>query len=119
MIFSGSLNLQKKPYDLIINISEDGWFNKSVGVTQHFIHSKFRAIEQGKHVVRSTNQGITSSILPNGIINKSTDFNGFSTIVTPVYTNSKTTLFSKYENYIFCLLLSLVSIIVIIFKKNE
>ena len=119
MIFSGNLNPEKTPYDLIINISEDGWFNKSIGVTQHFIHSKFRAIEQGKHVVRSTNQGITSSILPNGIVNKSADYTELSSIITPVFKINKITFFSVYENYIFCLLLGFASILVFVFKKNE
>ena len=31
-----------------INISEDGWFGNSIGPYQHFSHSIFRAIEEGK-----------------------------------------------------------------------
>ena len=31
--------------NLIINISEDGWFGKSIGPEQHFAKSIFRAIE--------------------------------------------------------------------------
>ena len=34
-------------YDFILNISEDGWFNRSIGTFQHFSHSIFRSIEEG------------------------------------------------------------------------
>ena len=42
-IYSGKL-FDKSDFDLIINISEDGWFGKSIGPKQHFVHSIFRAI---------------------------------------------------------------------------
>ena len=35
----------KTDFDLIINISEDGWFGKSIGPYQHFNHSIFRALK--------------------------------------------------------------------------
>ena len=58
IIYSGELNL-KSEYDLIINVSEDGWFGKSIGPHQHFAHSIFRAIENGRTVIRSANNGIS------------------------------------------------------------
>ena len=119
MIFSGKINPNKKPYDFIINISEDGWFAKSIGVYQHFIHSKYRAIEEGKHIIRSTNQGFSSSILPNGIVNKVTKLDGFSKIITEIFINEDQTIFSFYKNKIFYLLIIILSILVFIFRKNE
>ena len=44
IIFSGNLT-KNFNYDFILNISEDGWFGKSIGPRQHFTHSIFRAIE--------------------------------------------------------------------------
>ena len=46
MIFSGNLT-KNFDFDFILNISEDGWFGKSIGPRQHFTHSIFRAIENG------------------------------------------------------------------------
>ena len=42
--------------NLIVNISEDGWFGKSIGPDQHFAKSILRAIENNTFLLRSTNQ---------------------------------------------------------------
>ena len=42
----------KKILILLLNISEDGWFGKSIGPKQHFSHSIFRSIEEGKYVIK-------------------------------------------------------------------
>jgi len=119
IIFSGSIDTEKKEYDFILNISEDGWFNRSIGTIQHFVHSKYRAIEQGKQVVRSTNQGLTSSILPNGRLAKTTDFANQSSIVADIYKSNKKTLFSKFENTIFYLLTFVSCIFIFFFRKTN
>lgn len=104
IIFSGELNLSNKNYDLIVNISEDGWFNKSVGTYQHYVHSIFRAIEEGKQVVRSANQGTGVIIDPNGkIIAKSKNFNE-NILISSIFVLPEKTLFSRFGNLIFYLL---------------
>ena len=58
--------IQKSGIDtnLIVNISEDGWFGDTIGPHQHFSKSIFRAIENNTFVLRSANQG-TSAIIDN------------------------------------------------------
>ncbi len=120
IIFSGTLNPEKKDYDFILNISEDGWFNKSAGTVQHLVHSQFRAIEQGKQVIRSTNQGISASIKPNGTIDQKIDFTQISSVAGDIYIQNEKTLFNIYENKIFYLLIFISSIILLFLrKKNE
>ena len=60
-------------FDMIINISEDGWFGQSIEPKQHFDHSIFRAIESGKYVLRSSNNGIAGIINPIGTIEQKID----------------------------------------------
>ena len=48
--------------NLIINISEDGWFGKSIGPSQHFTKAIFRAIEHNSFLIRSANQGTTAIV---------------------------------------------------------
>jgi len=69
IIYSGKI-FKNPEFDYIINISEDGWFGGSVGPKQHYVHSIFRAIESGKYIIRSANNGITSIINPMGIDEK-------------------------------------------------
>jgi len=48
IIYSGKIYPILDDTSFIINISEDGWFGNSIGPYQHFSHSIFRAIEEGK-----------------------------------------------------------------------
>ena len=117
IIYSGRINTEKHNFDIIINLSEDGWFNKSIGTYQHFYHSIFRAIEEGKQVIRSTNQGITASILPNGLIHKEKSLINGGKIHTKAYLLENNTLFSKYGNLIFSLLIVILLVLQNIFKR--
>ena len=69
IIYSGKLT-KNFNFDFILNISEDGWFGNSAGPQQHLVHSIFRAIESGKYVVRSANNGMGVIINPLGEIEK-------------------------------------------------
>ena len=56
--------------NLLVNISEDGWFGDSVGPHQHFSKSIFRAVESDSFVLRSANKGISAVINNKGQIIK-------------------------------------------------
>ena len=101
VIYSGNINKNNEDYDFIINISEDGWFGDSVGPHQHFSHSIFRSIEEGKNLIRSANNGISAHIDATGKIIgklKSTD-RGFIEVRNILKT--KNTFFNSYGNKIF------------------
>ena len=56
--------------NLIVNISEDGWFGNSIGPHQHYAKAIFRAIENNTFLVRSANKGISVIISNKGDIVK-------------------------------------------------
>ena len=119
IIYSGKINKNNQNFEFIINISEDGWFGNSIGPYQHFSHSIFRAIEEGKNLVRSANNGISAFINTKGqIINKikSTD-KGF--IEVKSFRKSKKTLFSTYGNKIFFYFLLFYITLIFFLKKKE
>ena len=102
IIYSGNINKNKNlDYDFILNISEDGWFGESVGPHQHFSHSIFRSIEEGKNIIRSANNGISAFINSKGqLISKIiTTKKGFIEIKS--FKQVKKTHFSIYGNKIF------------------
>jgi len=64
--------------ELLINISNDGWFGRSAAPEQHLMMSRFRAIESRRWLLRDTNNGYTVSIDPYGrvVASLATDIRG-------------------------------------------
>ncbi|TNE35647.1 MAG: apolipoprotein N-acyltransferase [Alphaproteobacteria bacterium] len=59
-----------RPFDWILNITNDGWFGNTSGPYQHLAMARTRAIEQGVAVVRAANTGISAIIGPYGRFEK-------------------------------------------------
>ncbi|NOQ90852.1 MAG: apolipoprotein N-acyltransferase [Gammaproteobacteria bacterium] len=55
---------------LLINVSNDAWFEDSIEPHQHHAIARMRALETGRYMIRSTNTGITSFIGPHGEVIK-------------------------------------------------
>ena len=118
IIYSGKIS-EDFDFDFIINISEDGWFGKSIGPNQHFIHSVFRAVESGKYVLRSSNNGITAIINPSGVVEKQLNLNQSGYLDFSESKIIKPTLFSRYGNKIFGLIILLYIFLVFSFNRNK
>ncbi len=52
--------------DMLVVMTNDGWFGKTVGPVLHYEHARFRAIETGRYIVRSAKTGISAIIAPDG-----------------------------------------------------
>ena len=63
---SQSRALRRNGADLLLNITNDAWFGRSVAPWQHEAHMMLRAIETRAGVVRSANTGISVYIDPFG-----------------------------------------------------
>ena len=120
VIYSGKI-FKNPSFDLIINISEDGWFGESIGPKQHFTHSIFRAIESGKYLIRSANNGIAAIVNPLGIVEQSVEYGKSGYIDFKKAQKIQSTLFSKYGNKIFITLILFYIFIIFSFNrfKNE
>ena len=120
IIYSGNI-FDERDFDFIVNISEDGWFGQSIGPQQHFVHSIYRAIESGKYVLRSANNGIAAIVNPLGVIEKQVDLNQSGYVDFIESKKIRSTIFSKYGNKIFGLMILLYILLVFSFNriKNE
>ncbi|WP_082255050.1 apolipoprotein N-acyltransferase [Candidatus Pelagibacter communis] len=116
IIYSGRI-FDDPSFEYLINVSEDGWFGKSIGPDQHFAHSVFRAIESGKYLFRSANNGIAAIIDPMGLVEKKiplekTGYIDFSEKRLP-----ETTLFSLHGNKMFLIIILLYIFLIFSFNR--
>lgn len=54
--------------DLLVDISNDGWFRDTPAARQHLYQTTLRALEQNRWLLRGTNTGISCAIDPRGRI---------------------------------------------------
>jgi apolipoprotein N-acyltransferase len=52
--------------DVLVNISDDGWYGDTSAAWEHLNMVRMRAIENHRWVLRATNTGVTAAIDPNG-----------------------------------------------------
>jgi apolipoprotein N-acyltransferase len=62
----------EKGSQLIVNLTNDGWYGRSVAPYQHLEIVRWRAVENRRYLLRATNSGFSAVIEPTGIIQSST-----------------------------------------------
>ncbi len=119
IIYSGKINKTNSDFDFILNISEDGWFGNSVGPIQHFSHSIFRSIEEGKNLIRSANNGTSAFINSRGQVISHVESTKRGVIEVKEFQNTKKTTFSTFGNKIFFYFLLFYISLIFFLKKRE
>ena len=117
IIFTDFIQKSDSKTNLIINISEDGWFGKTIGPDQHFAKAIFRSIENNTFVLRSANKGISAIIDNKGNIIKQLDrFEaGSIEFEVPLINSNK----NKNDLIFFIVLITYLLIFLYNKKKNE
>ncbi len=99
---------------IILVSSNDSWFENTAAREQHFRHSRLRAIENGRYVLRAANCGISAVITPYGEIDDIITNSKSGKIISNASLNSKRTLYTMTGE-----LFWLVSLGIIIFGLNK
>ena len=68
IVAAGSDNDTGREVDLLVNLTNDGWFHGSSELDQHLITSAFRAVECRTPLVRAVNTGISAIVDGDGAI---------------------------------------------------
>ena len=107
--------------ELIAIVTNDSWFNDSVGIETHLRHAQLRSIENRKYIIRAANTGISASINEKGQIICETEPLVQSTEYAEVYTNQATTLYAVIGDIFVVISFILVSFLFILrfFKRKE
>ena len=106
--------MTKRGADVLINISNDGYLGPTAVMRQHLANVIFRAVENGRPVLRVTNTGITAFIRADGVIQQQTG--GFQPDVRiwSVSDSSLTTTFYTRHGDLFVYLCTAITLLICI-----
>ena len=105
-IFPGEIGGDEKRPDLIVNITNDAWFGRTLGPWQHLAQSRMRAVEEGIPMMRAANNGISAGFDSYGRTLGQIELDSVGTIDLPLPPAGAPTIFARYGNAgFFCLLL--------------
>jgi apolipoprotein N-acyltransferase len=82
--------------DLLVNITNDAWYGRTSAPYQHLAMATFRAVENGKYLVRAANTGISAVIDPRGRVLQSTAIFEPAVLVRDVPTVPGQTFYARF-----------------------
>jgi len=82
--------------ELLVNITNDAWYGRTSAAYQHFAMARFRAVENGRYLVRAANTGITAVVDPRGRVLESTPLFVPTIVVRDVPFVSAPTFYSRH-----------------------
>ncbi|WP_027835750.1 apolipoprotein N-acyltransferase [Maritalea myrionectae] len=105
VIFSGALGEKTANAEWILNLTNDAWFQGTIGPAQHAHHARVRAVEQGLPLVRVANTGYTLVTDSIGRINAQLPPNTPDQLIVQIPYPLEYTLFSQYNYLVFYIIL--------------
>lgn len=90
----------KNGANILVVITNDGWWKDSYGLTQHFNYSRLRAVETRRCIARSANTGLSGFISQRGEVIKITDSNRATAISATLMLNSDLTFYVRYGDFL-------------------
>jgi apolipoprotein N-acyltransferase len=84
---------------VLVNISNDGWYGDSGAWRQHLQQTQMRAIENDRWLLSATNTGMTASIDPYGRILDATPRKVRTALAAPYALISGTTFYTRHGDW--------------------
>jgi apolipoprotein N-acyltransferase len=84
---------------VLVNISNDGWYGDSGAWKQHLQQTEMRAIENDRWLLAATNTGMTASIDPYGRIVAATPRKIRTALAAPYALISGTTFYTRHGDW--------------------
>jgi len=94
---------------VLVNISNDGWYGDSGAYAQHLKQSRMRAVENNRWLLLDTNTGRTAVIDPNGRIVADAPRKTRTALQAPYALSSATTFYTRHGDW-FAYLCAIISV---------
>ena len=99
-VFPGEVRqFAKQGAQLLVNISNDGWYGDSGAYAQHLNQTRMRAIENDRWILSATNTGVTASIDPYGRVVARLPRKQRAARVAPYALTSVTTFYTRHGDW--------------------
>ena len=86
--------------DVLVNVSDDGWYGDSSAPWEHLDMVRMRAIENHRWVLRATNTGITGSIDPDGRVVAQLPRHIRSSLLVPFEYETDHTFYTRHGDWL-------------------
>jgi apolipoprotein N-acyltransferase len=107
---------------VLVNISNDGWYGDSGAWKQHLEQTEMRAIENDRWVLAATNTGMTASIDPYGRIVEATPRKIRTALAAPYALTTGTTFYTRHGDWFahLCAIISAVALVMrFVFRDRD
>ena len=96
--------------EVLVNISDDGWYGDTGAPWQHLNMARMRAVENHRWLLRSTNTGVTAAIDPEGRIEAEAPRHVRAAFAFPFAFEQGTTFYTRHGDW-FAYLCTLVTLL--------
>jgi apolipoprotein N-acyltransferase len=106
---------------VLVNISNDGWYGDSGAYAQHLKQSRMRAMENNRWLLLDTNTGLTASIDPDGRIVASAPRKTRTALRAPYALSNATTFYTRHGDWFayLCAIISLAALFMRLFRNRK
>jgi apolipoprotein N-acyltransferase len=118
-IFPGNVARQDDRPQLLVNITNDGWYGRTAGPYQHFAIARTRAIEEGVSLVRAANTGISGVIDPYGRVVAKLNLGDTGVVDADVPAPLPPTLYSRCKDWPAAVLFCLLALAAVVLRRSQ
>jgi apolipoprotein N-acyltransferase len=98
IIFGEEVRANIAEATLLVNVSNDAWFGRSLAPPQHFEMARMRALETGRPLLRATNTGITAFVDHRGRVQQQAPTFSVQALTGSVQPMTGVTPYVRYGN---------------------
>ncbi len=105
--------------EVLVNISNDGWYGDSGAYAQHLKQARMRAVENNRWLLRDTNTGVTAAIDPYGRVVSSIPRKIRAALDAPYALTYVTTFYTRHGDWFayLCAIISLAGLLLHFFYR--